>query len=88
MTSTSSWLWETPFSLEKSLGASGNLVGTRATSFVSSFSFSAAPIWSTSLGGTVEDGRALAEILWPDLESLGALSAEELEGPAILRARG
>ena len=88
MTSTSSWLWEAPFSLEKSLGAGGNLVGTGATSFVGSFSFSAAPIWSTSLGGTIEDGRALAEILWPDLESLGALSARELEGPAILRARG
>ena len=88
MTSTSSWLWEAPFSLEKSLGAGGNLVGTGATSFVGSFSFSATPIWSTSLGGTVEDGRALAEILWPNSESLGALSAWELEGLAILRARG
>ena len=36
----------------------------------------------------MEDGRALAEILWPDSKSLGALSAGELEGPAILRAKG
>lgn len=80
VTNTNSWLWETPFSSEVSLGEVGSLVGLRATSIAVSFSFSIAPTWSTSLGGMVEGGRVLAEVFFLRSVSLGALSALELEG--------
>ena len=64
------------------------MVGSKTTSFAVSFSFSAAPTWSTSLGGKVEGGRALAKASLLRLGSLGALLALELEGPNARMAEG
>ena len=88
VTSTNFWLWETPFSLEGSLGEGGHLVGSGTTSFAVSFSFLAIPTWSTSLVGMVEDGRALVEASLLRSGSLGALLALELEGPNARMAGG
>ena len=43
------------------MGAGGSFVGSRVVFLVGSFSFSATPVCSASLGGTVEEGAASAE---------------------------
>jgi len=70
------------------LGAGGSFVGSGTVSFVGFFSFSVAPAYLASLGGTVEERVALVEAAWLDSRVLGMASVWELEGPATRRARG
>ncbi|KAL0001254.1 hypothetical protein SO802_015035 [Lithocarpus litseifolius] len=88
VTSTSSWLWEAPFSLEDSFGEEESLVDSRATSYATSFSFFAALTCLTSLEGLVRGWRALAEVSLLRAGSLGAVLALELEGPDAWMAGG
>ena len=85
---TISMLWETSLFLEGSLGAAGGLVALKTTPLVVSFSFSATPTCSASLGGLLVEGRVLAGTSFLGSRPLGAVSVLESEGPDAWMAGG
>ena len=77
---TISRLWKAHLSLERSLGAIGGLIASRTTPLVVSFSFSAALTSSASLGGSLEEERALLDMPLLQPRSLGTVSTWSSKG--------